>query len=500
MERGSGMLLNISSLPSDFMIGQLDKNAFDFVDFLHDSKMTYWQMLPLAPTSFGDSPYQSPSAYAINEYYISLEKLYQEGLLTKEELDCERVKSDRVDYEYLFNTRFKVLKKAFDRFDSQTPQFKEFCQNENMKNYALFKAIKTHQQNKPFLEWEDKFKFKQPLAIKEFKEQNENEILFYLFCQFVVEKQYLALKEYANSRGVFIIGDMPIYVATDSVEVYEQNENFLLDENTLNPTLLAGVPPDCFTDEGQLWGNPIYNYEHMKKDNYKFFVDRISNCLKYCDILRIDHFRGFSSYYTIESGYTDAKIGKWFDAPGYEIFKIIKEKFSDDKIIGEDLGDIDDKAREFFKFAGYKGMKILQFAFDGNDNNEHLPQNSSENFIMYTGTHDNDALLSQIESLLSSNKERFINSLRKTIKHLNINKRITEKTSATRIADIIIEIAFASVCSVAIVTHQDFLHLDNSSRMNLPSTVSTNNWSYRAKSFDKNLAKKIKKLNEQYRR
>lgn len=389
----TGILLPISSLPSNYGIGGFGKSAYKFIDFLKETNQTCWQILPLNPTSYGDSPYQSPSSLAGNPYFIDLDLLYQDKLLTKDELKENINKSKNVDYGWLFNTRFNVLRKAFNRF-VKNDDYYEFLKRSDywLNDYAKFMALKEKNNYKDWLNWD-------------VLDVNEEDLEFWYFIQYLFDKQWNDVLKYAHNNGITIIGDMPIYVALDSVDVWMNKSDFLLDKDNY-PTLVAGCPPDGFSPDGQLWGNPIYNWEKMKQDNFSWWIKRIKRHLELYDIIRIDHFRGFAGYYAIPYGDATARYGAWHSAPGKELFKTVNETFNDAKIIAEDLGFITPDVRELLEFTGYPGMKILQFAFYDEDA-EFLPRMyKTSNCVVYTGSHDADCTYTWIKNIEGDAKKK----------------------------------------------------------------------------------------------
>lgn len=465
-EHKSGILMPISSLPSVYGIGNFGKKAYEFADFLYKSGQSYWQVLPLNPTSYGDSPYQSPASIAGNPYFIDPEMLYQEKLLTKDELKTAINKSKTVDYGWLFNSRYDLLRKAFSRF-TKNSEYNKFCDNniEWLNDYALFMSLKVNHNYSEWTSWENEYKDYN--KAHELKFLFKQEMDFWCFVQFEFHKQWDKLHKYVNSLGIKIIGDMPIYVAHDSMDVWSNPSDFLLDEN-YNPTIVAGCPPDGFSPDGQLWGNPIYNWNKMGKDGFTWWCKRIKESFKLYDILRIDHFRGFAGFYSIPYGHTTAKFGSWQKAPGIELFKTIKEKFPKAEIIAEDLGFITDDVRELLEVTGFPGMKILQFAFF-DDDSEYLPRMfKNENCIVYTGSHDSDCTKTWYKTLSNDTKLRF-------------KKECPKKKKQTG-TEALINFALNSKAYMAIIPIQDYLELTNEEgRMNTPS-IAVGNWVWRISS------------------
>lgn len=466
--RTSGVLMPIFSLASDYGIGTLGKEAYNFVDFLNKAGQTYWQILPVGVTSFGDSPYQSFSSYAGNPYFIDLDLLIDDELLKKEEvtaLDWGK-DSSKVDYELMYQNRYKILKTAFLRFKEDIPKdFYEFHKENELwlENFALFCAIKDYHKGASFDYWEDDFKFKKAEAIEKIETELSDSILFYKTIQYFFFKQWKELKEYANNKGVYIIGDIPIYVAYDSADVWSSPQGFLLDEN-LKPKSVAGCPPDAFSDDGQLWGNPLYDWDYMEQNGFDWWIKRIGFATKLYDVVRIDHFRAFSAYFSIPYGAKNAKGGEWVKGPGKKLFKAIENKLGKPNIIAEDLGTIDDDVRDLLEFTGFPGMKVLQFAFSPDCESSYLPHNIPENCVVYTGTHDNDTAIGYIENA-SDREEEFIR------KYLRISKNESFNWE-------FIKSALATPADTVILQMQDFLGLDNSARINKPST-SDGNWQWR---------------------
>lgn len=456
----------VFSLPNKYGIGSFGDEAYRFVDFLATTGQSYWQVLPLSPTSYGDSPYQSPSAFAGNPYFIDLDLLRMDGLLTDEECRAEQTKDKAIDYAKLYERRFAVLKKAFVRF--WKPQsYEKFVEDNRdwLFPYAEFMARKTANGGKAWNEW------------KEAADEDCTESAFWVFLQYEFFLQWNALKTYANTRGVQIIGDMPIYVAYDSADVWQNRQYFLLDGNG-TPKEVAGVPPDAFSADGQLWGNPLYDWDVMKKDGFAWWKKRFKAALDMYDVVRIDHFRGFSDYYAIPFGQTTARNGTWKSAPGKELFAELKKEFPDAQIVAEDLGVIDDRVRELLRLTGFPGMKIAQFGFS-EENSGYNPRNYPKNCVAYTGTHDNPTTAVWAKNLNGTEKIRF----RKYVR-----RRIGE-TDATAL----VRSLLCSEADVVVVPIQDYLSLGENGRVNTPSTLGRN-WIWRLKPHYARHANRIKRM------
>lgn len=477
----SGLLMAVSALPSEYGIGSFGKACFDWLDFLDKTGTKCWQILPLNPTAYGDSPYQSPASFAGNPYFVDLEELYKEGLLTSDELDGEKCKSERIDYGRLFLTRIAVLKKAFSRF-VKTVEYVRFCHKNKqwLDDYALFFSIKESYDYAPWSSWADEYRiYKNAIERKsDFECQTE----FWRFVQFKFFTQWKKVRDYARSKGIKIIGDIPIYVAYDSVDVWSNTDEYLLDEN-LNPTFVAGCPPDGFSPDGQLWGNPIYDYAKMEKNGFKWWCSRIKICASLFDIVRIDHFRGFAGYYSVPYGEKTARNGHWEKGPGEKLFDAINQSVTNAKIIAEDLGFLTDDVRELIAYCGYPGMKILQFAFFDEDS-EYLPRlYTNKDYVVYTGSHDADCTRTWTENLDGDTLKRFKREC-SHIKGLNPTYKM-------------IKLAFDSIAELAVIPLQDWLLLGNEEgRMNTPS-VAQGNWVWRAPSgyASKKLISTIKRFN-----
>ena len=472
MKRRSGILLPIFSLPTKYGIGDFGKSAYNFIDFLKESKQTLWEILPLVQTGWGNSPYSSVCSTSFSIYYISPEFLFENNLITKKELKSLEIKSKYVPYGFLYEKRKEILKKAFSRFDREDKDFLAFIKSKKAHDFALYTTIKNVNNQKPFYEWEKGLKYRDKKTLKTFEKENREEILFWIFSQFLAEKGWKDLKKYANKKGVKIIGDLPLYVSKDSVDVWVNPKLFKLNDD-LTPKKVAGVPPDYFSKDGQLWGNPVYDYESHKRDNFTWWVNRVKYALKLFDFVRIDHFRGLDRYFEIESDALTAREGNWIDVPSVELFTTLHKKIDSKKIIAEDLGIIDDGVRKLLKFTNYPGMKILSFAFNGDKNNPYLPKNIEENSVCFTGTHDNDTLLSLIKSLDFEEKKHFIFLVKENMKEFNVKGRVD---SDVTLAKRVIELGFSCPSKFFILPLFDLLLKDSEYRINEPGSVKEQNW------------------------
>ena len=473
MSRAAGILLSITSLPSRYGIGCFSQSAYDFVDWLKDAGQTYWQILPVCPTSYGDSPYQSFSTFAGNPYFISLEQLIQEGVLTREECDAADFGSDAssVDYEKMYFARYPLLRKAYERSDiSKNPEYQQFlAENEWWLNdYALFMALKNFFDGAPWYEWPEDIRLRWGFALDYYRRELYFEIEFQKYMQFQFFRQYWQLKNYANDSGIQIIGDIPIYVAMDSADTWAHPELFQLDEQNI-PTAVAGCPPDGFSADGQLWGNPLYRWEYHRQTGYSWWLSRLWYCFRMYDVTRIDHFRGFDEYFSIPYGAESAVTGHWEKGPGIELFHCVEQNLGWHEVIAEDLGYVTDSVRQLVRDSGFSGMKVLEFAFDSRDSgsaNDYLPHNYIENAVVYTGTHDNETLIGWLDTINTTDRA------------LARNYLCDYYTPEEELHLPFISLAMSSVAKTCIVPLQDYLGLDNSCRMNKPSTVGTN-WRWR---------------------
>lgn len=468
--RFAGILLSISSLPNEYGIGSMGSEAYEFIDFLAASKQKYWQLLPIGPTSYGDSPYQSVSVFAGNPYFISVELLIKEGLLLQEEADLLKTRNPRrVDYNFLFQTKLHLLGFAYQRKSMYESEFQRFCAEHKhwLEDYSLFMALKKEHHYHAFMEWEEEYRFRDATALNSFILSHESNIDFYRFIQFLFFKQFLQMKQYANEKGILLIGDMPIYCAYDSADVWCHKHYFEVDEK-LELIRVAGCPPDAFTEDGQLWGNPLYRYDVMKKDGYQWWVARMKQMEMLFDVVRIDHFRGFAGYYAIEAGAINAKNGKWEKGPGKELFLAI-EKECKVKVIAENLGFLTPDVNELLEELKYPGMHIFQFELE-DETGCPLERDFEKNSILYTGTHDNQTILSFYRELSLENKK-----LIDTLCHIRIKDKPNFK---------IIEFCMGLNPNVCIIPMQDYLSCcDAEGRMNIPST-SLGNWTWRSVQMD----------------
>ena len=467
--RSSGVLMHLSSLPSPYGIGTMGKQAKQFVDFLEKAGQTYWQMLPICPTSYGDSPYQSPSGFAGNPYFIDLDILCTKKLLKKSECKSYQwnEKDDTVDYALLYKNRYDLLRKAKVRFFENVPQeYGQFCEKEAdwLDDFALFMALKEAHNGAQWSEWERPLKFREAEAIAKAKDTYADEIDFWKMLQYLFFEQWCELKNYANEREIRIIGDVPIYVAGDSVDVWTNPSQFYLDEN-LEPIDVAGCPPDAFSADGQLWGNPLFRWDVMREDGYSWWTMRLRKMSTLYDVIRIDHFRGFDSYYAIPGKDTTARNGVWRNGPGMELFRAVEEKLGKPDIIVEDLGFLTPSVLQLVADSGYPGMKVVQFAFDSRDDSDYMPHNYDKHCVVYTGTHDNDTILGWM-------KQAPKNSVKKAKEYLRMTKE--EGYNWGMMCG-----AWMSSANLAVVTMQDLIGLGSSARMNVPSTLG-GNWTWRA--------------------
>lgn len=467
--RASGVLLHISSLPSPGGIGTLGREAYDFADFLQASGFRIWQVLPVGPTGYGESPYQSSSVFAGNPLFISCRSLREEGLLTyDDEEEFVPENPEKVDYEAVRKNKMMLLRRCFrESADKMSHQLDIFhAEHPWVVDYALFTAIKEYFGNTMFSSWPDREIVRRtPEAIRKYSELLKEEISFHVFCQFLFRRQWFDLKKYCNERNILLFGDMPIYVAEDSADTWTNPEIFQLDKNRI-PKRVAGVPPDYFSADGQLWGNPLYRWHKLRWTGYAWWVNRMKGMAEMYDMVRIDHFVGFANYYSVRHGSANAKNGKWIIGPGKKLFQVLKKEVPDIRIIAEDLGCVNDRVRRLLDWCGYPGMKVMTFGFDGNETNPHFPGNYRQNTVAYTGTHDNNTILGWIESASEEAVEL-------AMKTLDFKK-------PEEAPDAFIRELFRGPCDTVIVPMQDILHLGKESRMNFPG-ITGGNWVWRMK-------------------
>lgn len=473
MNRTAGILLSVSSLPGRFGIGCFSKSAYDFVDWLKEAGQTYWQILPLGPTSYGDSPYQSFSTFAGNPYFISLDELIEEGVLTEKE--CKNAdfgkKADDIDYEKIYKKRYPLLRKAYERSRvSENPDYVRFVEENRwwLADYALFMAVKDRFEGKPWTEWAEDIRLRWQNAMDYYRRELYYDIEFQQYLQYKFFSQWRRLKAYANEKGIRIIGDIPIYVAMDSADTWAHPELFQLDENNV-PTAVAGCPPDGFSADGQLWGNPLYRWDYHRNTGYDWWMSRLWYCFQMYDVVRIDHFRGFDEYYSIPFGAENAKDGHWEKGPGIDLFRCMEQRLGRHQVIAEDLGYVTDSVRELVRESGFPGMKVLEFAFDSRDSgsaNDYLPHNYIENSVAYTGTHDNETITGWFKSITKEERQMARDYL------------CDQHTPAKELYKSFIALVMRSNSRMCIVPMQDYMGLDNRCRMNQPSTLGKN-WKWR---------------------
>ncbi len=470
-KRQSGVLMHISSLPGKYGIGSFGQSAYDFVDFLVRTKQRYWQILPLGTTSYGDSPYQSFSAFAGNTYFIDFDILIEEGLLNEADVKGADFGDDprKVDYAKIFDARRPIMEKAVARFleADDLSDFESFVEQNAawLEVFAEYMAIKEHFDNLAWTEWPDEaIRRREAASLASYREKLADKLTYHRVTQYLFFKQWLRLKAYANEHHIEIVGDMPIYVAADSADVWAQPHFFKTDA-VGKPTCVAGCPPDEFSETGQLWGNPIYDWEAMDKDGYAWWIERLRESFKIYDIVRIDHFRGFESYWEVPADSETSATGKWVKGPDYKLFAAVKEALGDLNIIAEDLGFMTDEVIELRERTGFPGMKILQFAFNPDDESIDSPHLAPNNSVMYTGTHDNNTVLGWYKDEIDDATRQYM-------------AQYTNRKEYETVPHAMLRTIFASVSFMAIATMQDLLELDSAARMNYPSTIG-GNWTWR---------------------
>lgn len=494
MERGSGILMHISSLPNEYGIGTFGKEAYAFADFLAAAKQKYWQLLPLCPTSYGDSPYQSPSAFALNPYFIDLERLEAQGLLLRDDFLHTDFGSDpdHVDYFKLYVNHESVLRKAFSRRAILPEQdFETFRQKHQdwLHDYSLYMALKKHFENKPWETWDEDIRYRRQEALAYYTALYREDLLYFQFIQYIAYEQWDSLKSYANRQGIRIIGDIPIYASADSADTWSNASSGIFQYNRdLTPLCVAGCPPDYFSENGQYWGNTVYDWEKNKQTGYAWWLRRIENALTNFDWVRIDHFRGFESYWEVPYGSPTAAYGSWKPGPGMDFIRTLKNALGDVKIIAEDLGLMTDSVKSFLKESGFPGMKVLGFAFDSQGDNDHLPHNYDKYCVVYTGTHDNETAQGWFSQA--------------TAGQIGFAKKYLKLDEAEGYHWGMIRGALSSTAFLAVVPMQDYLGLGSEARMNTPATLGGANWQWRMRkdAASPELSEKIAKMTRLYGR
>ena len=490
MARSAGILLSITSLPTPYGIGTIGKEAREFADFLKKAGQKVWQILPVGPTSYGDSPYQSFSTYAGNPYLIDLDTLVEEGLVTKEELDSYDWGDDdrHVDYEKIYNSRYKVLRSAFETFSKKDAKseekkaFRAFTRKNSgwLKNYALYMAIKNYYDMASWTEWPEDIKMREEAALARYERKLKDEVNFWKFLQFKFYEQWESFRAYVNGLGIKILGDMPIYVAMDSADTWANPEIFQLYDDG-DPIAVAGCPPDYFSATGQLWGNPLYDWDYLKETGYEWWFERIKAASKLYDITRIDHFRAFASYYSIPYPAENAINGKWVEGPRIEFFRMMEEECGKFEIVAEDLGTLTPDVTELMEQTGYPGMKVLEFAFDSGEENDYLPHKYTNNCVVYTGTHDNDTLMGWLETA-NPDDVRYAREYCKMPDDEPFNWGL-------------IRVAYECKADMAVIPMQDLLGLGKEARMNTPSVLGGNwTWRVRKEEYSDELAQTLRTM------
>ena len=488
--RESGILMHITSLPGPYGIGTMGKNAYRYVDFLEAAGQVYWQILPLTPTGYSDSPYQSCSTFAGNHYLIDLDTLVEQGLLEKEELQSIdwNDREGKVNFGKLYNHRLAVLRKAYSRYE-EDESFRDFCRRSSswLSDFCLFMALKDQNGGKPWYQWTEGLKRRDPDAVWTARMELKQQIRFYSFVQYLFYCQWKKLKAYANDKGIRIIGDVPIYVPMDSCDVWSNPELFQLNDN-MDPIAVAGCPPDPFGEDGQLWGNPLYRWDVLERDGYIWWMNRLRAAQGLYDVVRMDHFRGFESYWSVPFGDPTAKNGQWIKGPGLDFLESVKKELPDLDLIAEDLGFLTKDVLALRDASGFPGMKVLGFAFDSREPSDYLPYNYTANSVCYTGTHDNMTMRQWLETAPADAVEYACDYM-----------HLTEKEG---LVWGVIRTAQSSVSDLCVVLMQDYLDLGADARMNFPGTSSDANWTWRTEAgrFTDSLAKKIRHMTGLYGR
>ena len=496
MERTAGILMPISSLPGKYGIGCFNLKAYEFVDFLRDAGQTCWQILPIHPTSYGDSPYQSFSTFAGNPYFIDLEALIAEGVLSNDECDsvCFGDEEDDIDYAALYDGRKILLTMAYERSRiSENPEYQKFTADNGwwLEDYALFMALKDFFNGQCWYEWPEDIRLRYDYALDHYRRELYFDIEYQKYLQFKFFQQYGWLKNYANSQGVKIIGDIPIYVAMDSADTWANPRLFQLDDRNM-PTAVAGCPPDGFSATGQLWGNPLYRWDYHRETGFDWWLTRLWYVYQLYDVTRIDHFRGFDEYYSIPYGHKTAEFGHWEKGPGIELFRRAEKFLGWHEVIAEDLGFVTDSVRQLVRDSGFPGMKVLQFAFDSRDTGsarDYLPHNYTENAVVYTGTHDNDTTIGWFEAISDDDW------------NLARDYLCDFYTPDEEMDRPFVALAMQSIARMCIIPMQDYLGLGTEARMNTPSTIGCNwRWRMTEDQFTEDLCRDILAQTRRYGR
>ncbi|MCD8371761.1 MAG: 4-alpha-glucanotransferase [Clostridia bacterium] len=497
--RQAGILMPVFSLPSRGGIGVLGKPVYDFIDFLARAILKIWQVLPLTPTGYGDSPYQSCAADAFNYYLIDLEALEKDGLLNLSPADYKALSDGdlRVNYGKMFNGKIPILKRAFEKFDCGGKDFAEFVNSGRYTDFCVFMALKEKFSFRPWNEWPELYRAYDKNITEEFSRNNKREILFWQFTQYIFVCQWQKVRQYALNKGIFILGDVPLYLSYDSVEMWKYGDKLFKVDKDKIPAVFSGAPPDCFSEDGQLWGNPVYDWDKMKEDGYSWWNKRLKDAFALYDIVRLDHFRGFDRYYAVPYSDSTAKNGEWQKGPSFDFFK--------DKlnlaIVAEDLGVLDEGVYDLMRKTGYAGMRELEYAFDGRKDNEHRPSNYTKNLVCYTGTHDNMPLKGYIDEEFKDEdkKKVFIKALKEECLPYKIEADISSNEG---LSWTICELSYASEANTVIIPLCDMLGLGEEARINFSGVQSENNWSWRAKEeyFSPRLCEKLAFLANKYNR
>lgn len=498
-DRSSGILMHVSSLPGKFGIGTFGAEARKFADFLNKAGFKYWQVLPFGPTADYNSPYQCYSAFAGNYFFIDPELLEEDGLISQKELEECVYRGSRyeTDFNWQKTVKLNILKKAYMNLSHKLKEKIDVFVGEEsywLPDYALYTALKNKYGQKAWWEWPEELRRFEKDAVEKAAEELKDDIYFEYFCQYIFFKQWYDLKKYVNDLGIKFIGDMPIYVSGDSADIWSKSQFFEMDKDHSLKSV-AGVPPDYFSEDGQLWGNPLYDWEAMKEDGYSWWIKRVGHSLKMFDSMRIDHFRGFVAYWSVPANSDSAKNGKWITGPGAGLFDVIKKNFKDASIIAEDLGDITDDVRKFVEYTGFPGMRVMQFAFLDDNNNTHLPHNYTANSVAYTGTHDNNTVLGWLWEATPEQRDRALFYCGFSGEDWGAGGPASKACRSW------VRTLLASHANLAIMPIQDLCGFGGDTRMNKPG-VAEGNWTFRIsqEALDGIDVKEIRRMNYAYRR